>query len=118
MALGSCFHDLSLLDGPFHAQFIVPLIGAPGRIAGAMRFLRCMEFKRIDAFAALHRELAMPTLFIWGADDPTFPVVCARAMSAQFPNVAGFHEIARTKLFLQEERPAEVAAHIARFCEA
>ena len=33
----------------------------------------------------------MPTLFVWGADDPTFPEPRAREMVGQFPNVAGFH---------------------------
>ncbi len=57
----------------------------------------------------------MPVLFVWGADDPTFPIARAREMAPQFPNVAGFHEIPRGKLFFYEEQPAVLAAHIARF---
>jgi pimeloyl-ACP methyl ester carboxylesterase len=76
-----------------------------------------MKFKRLDEFATLHGRLSMPTLFVWGADDPTFPVVRARAMTAQFAHVAGFHEVAGAKLFLHEEKPADVAGHIARFCD-
>lgn len=74
-----------------------------------------MKFARLDQFATLHRQLTLPTLFVWGASDPTFPESRARQMVAQFPNVAGFHAIAGAKLFVHEERPAEVSALIGDF---
>ena len=80
-----------------------------------MEFLRQMRFTRLDEFATLHGRLGLPTLFIWGASDPTFPVRRAREMRAQFPNVAGFHEVRDAKLFVHEERPDEVAARVERF---
>ena len=82
---------------------------------GAMRFLRGMTFSRLDELKKLHGQLAMPTLFIWGANDPTFPEPKAREMVAQFPNVTGFHSIAHAKLFFYEEHPEEVARLIERF---
>lgn len=118
MAFGNVFRDLGILDGDFHTRFIEPLIASPQRIAGAMQFLRQMKFSRLDEFAKLHGKLAMPVMFLWGAADPTFPVARARAMAAQFPNVAGFHEIANAKLFFHEEYPAETAAHVGRFFSA
>ncbi len=60
----------------------------------------------------------MPTLFIWGADDPTFPASRARAMTSQFPNAAGFHGLRNAKLFVYEEHPEEVAGLIDRFLSA
>ena len=115
LAFGGCFHDLTHLDGAFHTRFVEPLIVSDARLDGALRFLRCMKFARLDEFRNLHRQLTMPTLFVWGADDPTFPEVRARAMVSQFPNVAGFHTVADAKLFLHEEHPAEVAGLIDRF---
>jgi haloalkane dehalogenase len=115
LVFGGCFHDLTHLDGEFHTQFVEPLIVSDARIAGAMQFLRRMKFARLDAFRTLHQQLAMPTLFIWGANDPTFPEPRAREMVTQFPNVAGFHSVANTKLFLYEERPQEIAQLIDRF---
>jgi pimeloyl-ACP methyl ester carboxylesterase len=118
LAFGGCFHDLSRLDGGFHARYVEPLLRSDARIDGAMRFLRCMKFARLDEFATLHRRLTMPTLFVWGADDPTFPEARAREMLAQFPNVAGFHGVANGKLFFYEEHPEEVARLVDHFLSA
>ena len=115
LAFGGCFHDPTRIDGDFGARFVDPLIASDARMDGAMRFLRRMKFSRLDEFKNLHRQLAMPALFIWGADDPTFPEPRAREMVAQFPKVAGFHSVPNAKLFLYEEHPEEVARLIDRF---
>jgi len=115
LAFGGCFHDLGRLEGEFHARWVEPLLRSDARIDGAMRFLRCMKFARLDEFETLHRRLEMPTLFVWGADDPTFPEPRARAMVPQFPNVAGFHSVPDAKLFFYEEHPEEVARLVADF---
>jgi pimeloyl-ACP methyl ester carboxylesterase len=115
LGFGGCFQDLARLDGGFHARHVAPLLASPARIEGAMQFLRRMKFARLDEFERLHGGLAMPVCFVWGADDPTFPVARARAMAGQFPNVAGFHEVPSGKLFFYEEQPALVAARLAEF---
>src|SRR5215510_19637 len=86
MGFGGCFHDLSHIGGEFHRRFVEPLVTSSERMEGAMQFLRQMKFGRLDEFRTLHRQLEMPTLFIWGADDPTFPAPRAREMVLQFPN--------------------------------
>jgi pimeloyl-ACP methyl ester carboxylesterase len=115
MAFGGCFHDLGHLDGEFHRRYVEPLITSSARIDGVMQFLREMKFSRLDEFASLHARLTMPTLFVWGANDPTFPEQRAREMVGQFPDVAGFHSVRDAKLFVYEERPEEVAALIGGF---
>ena len=115
MAFGGCFYDLTHLEGDFHTRYVEPLISSKDRIDGAMRFLREMKFVRLDEFKTLHAQLAMPTLFIWGANDAIFPEPKAREMITQFPQVAGFHSIADAKLFFYEEHPQEVAQLIERF---
>ena len=112
LGFGGCFHDPGHLDGVFHERFVAPLIAS---MDGALEFLRRMSFARLDEFKTLHYELTMPTLFIWGADDPTFPEARAREMLPQFPNLAGFHPVADAKLFFYEEHPQEVARLIGGF---
>lgn len=118
LVFGGCFYDLSQLDGEFHERFVAPLLSSKDRMDQAMRFLREMKFARLDGFKELHRQLTMPTLFIWGTDDPTFPEPRAREMSVQFPHVSGFHPIANAKLFFYEEHPQEVARLIEAFLRA
>ena len=115
LVFGGCFHDLTHLGGEFHRRFVEPLIGTQARMEGALQFLRRMKFSRLDEFHQLHQQLTLPTLFVWGADDPTFPETRAREMVRQFPNVSGFHEVKNAKLFVYEEHPQEVARHIERF---
>jgi haloalkane dehalogenase len=115
LAFGGCFHDAARIEGDFRTRFVDPLVAGNGRMDGAMRFLREMKFARLDEFERLHAELRMPTLVVWGADDPTFPVARARDMLPQFGNVAGFHPVAEAKLFVQEEQPQTVAERIGGF---
>jgi pimeloyl-ACP methyl ester carboxylesterase len=110
MGFGGCFTNLDLIDGEFTELFIAPLLAAPGRVASLVEFLVQMKFARLDRFAQLHGKLTMPVSFVWGAADPTFPEARARAISSQFPNVAGFETIPRGKLFIQEEFPDQLAA--------
>jgi len=109
MGFGGCFVHLDLLDGEFGDLFVAPLVASSDRVAALAQFLVQMKFARLDRFRELHRELAMPVAFFWGAADPTFPLERARAMTSQFRNVAGFHPIADAKLFVQEEQPEAVA---------
>ncbi len=115
MAFGGCFHDRRRISGVFRDRHIAPLLVPGPAVDGVLRFLRCMKFARLDEFRRLHRDLVPPTLFVWGADDPTFPEPLARQMSSQFTRVAGFHSLPRSKLFFYEEHPREVAALIEGF---
>lgn len=115
LAFGGCFHDQARIDGEFHQRYVAPLLASDSALDGALRFLRCMKFARLDEFRTLHGELTMPTVFIWGADDPTFPESLAREMATQSPNLAGFHSIANARLFFYEEQPGLVADLIRRF---
>jgi pimeloyl-ACP methyl ester carboxylesterase len=115
MVFGGCFHDLTHLEGDFHRRFVEPLIVSDARMKGALQFLRRMKFSRLDEFNDLHRQLTIPTLFVWGANDPTFPETRARRMVAGFPNVVGFHAVENAKLFVYEEQPEEVAGLIESF---
>jgi pimeloyl-ACP methyl ester carboxylesterase len=117
LVFGGCFYDLTHLEGEFHKRFVEPLISSKERIDGAMEFLRKMKFARLDEFKKLHGQLALPILFIWGANDGIFPEPRAREMVTQFPQVAGFHSIAKAKLFFYEEHPQEVAWLIERFLQ-
>jgi pimeloyl-ACP methyl ester carboxylesterase len=113
--LGGCFVDLSLIDGEFHDQFIAPLIASSERTRGQIRYLRGIDWKLVDSLADRHRDIAAETLFVWGEDDPTFPLEPARAMVPQLARCAGIRVVPNAKLFVHEERPELVADHALAF---
>ncbi len=118
MAFGGVFHDRGRVDGEFRSLHIDRLVRSREAIEGGRMFLSQMKFARLDEFRTLHAKLAMPVLFLWGEDDPTFPVARGREMAKQFPNVAGFETFPNAKLFFYEEVPEAVAERIVRFVAA
>jgi len=115
LGFGGCFKDLDRIDGEFAQEFLSPLISSDQRLAAMFTFLVQMRFDRLDQFRQLHGMLSMPTAFLWGEDDPTFPVHAAREMASQFPNVLEFRTLPGAKLFLQEEYPDAVAGWLTEF---
>jgi len=109
MGFGGCFVDLALLDGEFQAGVVAPLLASPRRLEGARRYLLGIDWDLVDGLAERHRALTRPVLFVWGADDPTFPIERARSMTAQLPDCRGLVAIPRARLLVHEERPEEVA---------
>jgi pimeloyl-ACP methyl ester carboxylesterase len=109
MGFGGCFVDLSLLDGDFQQGSVAPLLASPRRLEGARRYLGGIDWALVDGLARRHREIAVPVLFVWGEDDPTFPIARARAMPAQLADCRGLVPIARARLLVHEERPDAVA---------
>jgi pimeloyl-ACP methyl ester carboxylesterase len=113
--LGGCFWDKQLIEGAFKELFVQPIVADRRRALGICRFLAALDWRENDLFAVRHREITCPVSLIWGADDPTFPLVRARKMAPQFPACVGLHVIERAKLFVHEERPDEVNACLLPF---
>jgi pimeloyl-ACP methyl ester carboxylesterase len=118
MGFGGSFVDLDLIDGEFHRSFIQPLLDSPRRLEGQIRYLRGIDWKMVDSLAQEHRRIEAPVLFIWGEDDPTFPVARAREMTGQLPHCAGLIAIPRARLLVHEERPEAVCSHALAFLRA
>jgi pimeloyl-ACP methyl ester carboxylesterase len=109
LGFGGCFADLDLLDGEFHARVVTPLVASSRRLEGARRYLAGIDWELVDGLARRHREIAAPVLFVWGEDDPTFPIARAREMVPQLGNCRGLVTVPRARLLVHEEQPAAVA---------
>ena len=44
---------------------------------GIRNYLRGAQWQPVDDLARLHAQLTMPVRFVWGVDDPTFPIETA-----------------------------------------
>lgn len=109
LVLGEAFRDRSLLGGTFDELGLAPLRDDPDRRWAAGQLIRRFDTALIEQLAAVHARIAAPVQLVWGADDPFFPVERARAMLDTFPD-AQLAVVPDAKLFVHEERPAEVAA--------
>jgi haloalkane dehalogenase len=107
-AFGDSFYDRRLVDGEFRELFLRPLFESRHRMEGHFRFIQGWRWEYLDEMERLHGQIRMPTLLIWGEDDPILKVERAEQMAKQFPD-ARLERVKRAKLFVQEERPAEVA---------
>ena len=108
-AFGGCFWNADLIDGEFFNLFIAPVIASDYRISGQSRYLKGIDWKLVDGLRQEHARITIPTLLIWGREDTVFPLDEARRMATQLPNCRGLAVISDARLFVQEERPAEVA---------
>lgn len=116
--LGGVFQDKTLLRGTFKRDFIHPLLHSTSAFSGAIcSFHEICNWPQLDALVNIHPALNMPTLFVWGKQDPTFPLSSAKKMMSQFPNKVELREIEGAKLFVHQEKPKEVSNEIAAFME-
>lgn len=119
LGFGGCFFDRSRIDdADFLAGTVAPLLASDRRLAGAQRYLAGIDWGLVDGLAQRHAEIAAPVLFVWGEDDPTFPIGRARAMTAQLRDCRGLVAIPRARLLVHEERPDAVADAAVPFLSA
>jgi pimeloyl-ACP methyl ester carboxylesterase len=112
---GGSFFDLRHIEGEFHELFIEPLLTSPDRRRRSVRAVAGFDFEAMDRLDATHANIHCPSLFIWGTEDPFFPLAPARAMLTQLAGGARLVEIPRAKLLVYEEHPQAFAEHALPF---
>lgn len=117
MALGGCFTDMATVDAGFGALFIEPLLTSDEAFAGQLILGADFDLAALDELAVAHSQITAPTLLIWGAQDPWFPLKDAQAMLGQFGGAVQMAVLDPGKLFVHEERPADWAALVGDFLD-
>jgi len=98
---GGCFVDEGLHDGPFHDATLPALRDG---IDGAMAHIRHADLRGLDArLDEAHAKLTMPSLLVWGARCPFFPIDGAYALRDALPGCDDFHVVEEAKLLVHEE---------------
>ena len=108
LAFGKVFHDKDLLDGEFDEFFLQTLANDAPRLTAATTTIRSFEVDYVTRLEALHGQIDVPTVLVWGERDAFFPRRWAEEMAGQFPN-AHLEVIDGAGLFSHEERPKAVA---------
>ena len=115
LVFGGAVGDTALLNGEFRDLLIDPWLSDEDRVDQKMAMLKQFSMDAVDGLADIHPQIAAPTLFIWGEDDPFFPVEDARAMTSQFGGPTTFEVVPGAKLLVHEEFPERFAASMSRF---
>jgi haloalkane dehalogenase len=110
LGFAGCFQDLSHLDGEFHELFIEPLFRSRELAARQFELVRRFDVALLARLDEVHRRIHVPSLLVWGDQDPIFPIEKARAMLPQFAGGARLEVLAGGKTFVHEEQPAALAA--------
>ncbi len=108
LAFGKVFHDRDLLDGEFDEFFLQVLANDDRILAAATTMIRSFDTDYVDQLEALHHQIDIPTVLIWGEHDAFFPRHWAEEMVEQFED-ARLEVIEAAGLFSHEERPEAVA---------
>jgi pimeloyl-ACP methyl ester carboxylesterase len=115
LGFGGTFRDPAFVDGEFGEWFVRPLLTSREVARGQMALIRTLDFGLIDRLAEVHARIAAPVLFIWGTDDPFFPIGKLRSILHQFPGGAELAEIAGAKLLAHEDHPEAFVAYAVPF---
>ena len=119
LGFGGCFRDPARIDdADFLAGTVAPLLASARRLEGAQRYLAGIDWALVDGLARRHAEITAPVLFVWGEDDPTFPIERARAMVGQLRDCRGLVAIPGARLLAHEEKPDAVADAALPFLDA
>lgn len=106
---GGCFSDPAHIDEAFIEQFGTYWTERRDRHRELMRYLKGVDFSVIDNLDQVHAKIECPVTFIWGEEDPTFPVDLGEQMARSMPTLKAFHRVKKAKFLPHEEHPKTVA---------
>ena len=86
----------------------------PDRRAAMLELYRSGEFSELVPYEGKLAALGVPTLLLWGADDPFAPVAGANRFAADIPG-AVLKVLPGAGHFVYDDAPAETSAAVARF---
>lgn len=109
---GGSFYDMSAMDAEFIQLFVEHWMSSKSRRSGLFEYLQGINFSAVDNLVNTHQQIRCPVHFIWGEDDPTFPIDLARNMAAKISTCASFTAVKHARFLPHEEQPEAVSRAI------
>lgn len=103
----------SRIDDELLDHYFTPVLDR-GTRNDVVRFLRTVHPSYTLDAAQLFAEVDRPVLVAWASDDKFFPLEHGRRLARDFPD-SRFALVERSRTWVAEDRPAELAALIAEF---
>lgn len=116
MGLRELYSDKQMLDEEINiGPYLNPVKRSYKKTIGAFKYLKGIDWKLVDQFEELHQKIKANVLFLWGADDKTFPIELGKEMAKQFKCNYKFVTIENASLLPHEEKPYLVANEILQY---
>ena len=109
-AFGSAYERPADTDPEIIRAYLEPCVGTPERAREFERLLVALDPGDLKAVEPQLRELQVPTLVVWGTDDPFMDVSWAYWLRDTIPGVTKVVTVDGGKLFFPEERPGDLIA--------
>jgi len=111
LSFGSGYEHLDRIDPAVIRSYLEPCIGTMERARQFERLLAALDADDLTAVTPLLRELAVPTLVVWGTGDTFFDVSWAYWLRDTIPGTRVV-EVDGARLFFPDERPADLVPHL------
>jgi len=109
-AFGSAYEHPNDTDPAVIRAYLEPCVGTPDRAREFERLLTSLDSADLEAVQPQLRTLQVPTLLVWGTDDPFFDMSWAHWLRDTIPGVTKLVPVDGGKLFFPEERPGDLVA--------
>lgn len=110
LGLGAGLQHPERLEAHDVDSYLAPLFATPERAAALERFINAWDPSQTTAIEPQLRSLQIPTLIVWGTDDPFFPIEWAYWLERTIPAARPVIEISGGRLFIPAEEPDALSA--------
>src|SRR5215210_1262649 len=102
------------IDDAAAAEYFKTFAGDEARRHATLELYRSGDFEKLEPYAGRLEGIDVPTLLLWGDDDPFAPLAGAQRLAQRLPQ-ARLEVVPGTGHFVYDDAPEEAAAAIVRF---
>jgi pimeloyl-ACP methyl ester carboxylesterase len=112
VSFASGYEHLDRIDRDVIRSYLEPCFGTMERARQFERLLVALDDGDLQAVTPQLRELAVPTLMVWGTGDAFFDVSWAYWLRDTIPGTTRVVTVDGARLFFPEERPMDLVPHL------
>ena len=114
-SFASGYQDPTRLSDETIREFQEPLLGTRKKARQFQRWIASLDARDLLDVEPMLRQLAVPTLVVWGTGDVFFELKWAYWLQETIAGATELAQVEGGKLFFPDERADELVAHLRRF---